>query len=50
LPINKLKIDRSFINNIANNSHDTAIVQGIIALAHQLDLTFVAEGVETLQQ
>ncbi|MBR9904903.1 MAG: EAL domain-containing protein, partial [Gammaproteobacteria bacterium] len=50
LPVDKVKIDRSFINNIANNSKDAAIVQGIIALAHHLDLTVVAEGVETPQQ
>lgn len=50
LPVDKVKIDRSFINNIANNSKDAAIVQGIIALAHHLELTVVAEGVETLQQ
>ncbi|MGP9765676.1 EAL domain-containing protein [Halomonas sp. AOP13-D3-9] len=50
LPVDKVKIDRSFISNIANNSKDAAIVQGIIALAHHLDLTVVAEGVETPQQ
>ncbi|MBL1267867.1 MAG: EAL domain-containing protein [Halomonas sp.] len=50
LPVDKVKIDRSFINNIANNSKDAAIVQGIIALAHHLELTVVAEGVETTQQ
>lgn len=50
LPVDKVKIDRSFINNIANNSKDAAIVQGIVALAHHLELTVVAEGVETSQQ
>ena len=50
LPVDKIKIDRSFINNIASNSKDAAIVQGIIALAHHLDLAVVAEGVETFQQ
>lgn len=50
LPVDKVKIDRSFINNIANNSKDAAIVQGIIALAHHLELAVVAEGVETWQQ
>lgn len=50
LPIDKVKIDRSFITNISENSKDAAIVQGIIALAHHLNLMVVAEGVETLQQ
>ncbi|TVP44179.1 MAG: EAL domain-containing protein [Halomonas sp.] len=50
LPVDKVKIDRSFITNISENSKDAAVVQGIIALAHHLDLMVVAEGVETLQQ
>lgn len=50
LPVDKVKIDRSFINNIAHNSKDAAIVQGIVALAHHLELKVVAEGVETSQQ
>lgn len=50
LPIDKVKIDRSFINSIASNSKDAAVVQGIVALAHHLDLVVVAEGVETHQQ
>lgn len=50
LPVDKVKIDRSFINNIAHNSKDAAIVQGIVALAHHLELQVVAEGVETSQQ
>jgi EAL domain-containing protein (putative c-di-GMP-specific phosphodiesterase class I) len=50
LPSDKIKIDRSFIINIGDNSKDAAVVQGIIALAHHLELTVVAEGVETHQQ
>ena len=50
LPIDKIKIDRSFIINIGDNGKDAAVVQGIIALAHHLELTVVAEGVETRQQ
>ncbi|HAZ99103.1 MAG TPA: two-component system response regulator, partial [Halomonas sp.] len=50
LPIDKIKIDRSFILNIEDNSKDAAVVQGIIALAHHLELNVVAEGVETRQQ
>lgn len=50
LPIDKVKIDRSFIVNITESSKDSAVVQGIIALAHHLDLMVVAEGVETSRQ
>lgn len=50
LPVDKVKIDRSFVTNISENNKDAAVVQGIIALAHHLDLIVVAEGVETLQQ
>jgi len=47
LPINSIKIDRSFINGMANSPQDMAIVTTIIALAHSLNLRVVAEGVET---
>ncbi|WP_346797653.1 EAL domain-containing protein [Halomonas sp. Bachu 37] len=50
LPVDKIKIDRSFILDMADNDKDAAVVQGIIALAHHLDLTVVAEGVETCRQ
>lgn len=46
-PIDKLKIDRSFISGIMQNEADRAIVQTIINLAHNLKLQVVAEGVET---
>ena len=50
LPINQIKLDRSFIENLSENEQDAAIVKSIIQLAHQLDLEVVAEGIETLQQ
>ena len=50
LPANILKIDRSFISDLASNRGDIAIVSSTIVLAHKLGLTVVAEGVETKQQ
>jgi diguanylate cyclase (GGDEF)-like protein/PAS domain S-box-containing protein len=47
LPINSLKIDRSFITGMTGNPQDMAIVTTIIALAHSLNLKVTAEGVET---
>jgi EAL domain-containing protein (putative c-di-GMP-specific phosphodiesterase class I) len=50
LPIDTLKIDRSFVMAMTENADDMAIVSSIISLAHGLDLTVVAEGVETAEQ
>ncbi|WP_061240372.1 bifunctional diguanylate cyclase/phosphodiesterase [Ectopseudomonas composti] len=50
LPIDKIKIDRSFVQEIATDHNDAAITQGIISMAHHLSLTVVAEGVETESQ
>jgi EAL domain-containing protein (putative c-di-GMP-specific phosphodiesterase class I) len=50
LPIDTLKIDRSFITAMLADADDMAIVSSIIALAHGLDLNVVAEGVETEEQ
>lgn len=50
LPIDTLKIDRSFINHVDENPADQAIVSAILAMARSLGLRVVAEGVETAAQ
>ncbi len=50
LPISQLKIDRSFVMDIASEQSAAAIARTIIGMAHTLDLTVVAEGVETIAQ
>jgi EAL domain-containing protein (putative c-di-GMP-specific phosphodiesterase class I) len=49
-PIDCLKIDRSFINDVIDDLEDASIAQAVITLAHALELNVVAEGVETEQQ
>ena len=49
-PIDTLKVDRSFIRDLATDSEDKAITSAIIAMGKTLSLTVVAEGVETLEQ
>ncbi|KAA8703093.1 putative bifunctional diguanylate cyclase/phosphodiesterase [Pseudomonas proteolytica] len=50
LPLNTLKIDRSFIQDIPKSTTDMEIVQAIIGMAHTLHLQVITEGVETAQQ
>lgn len=50
LPVNRIKLDRSFIQQIATDPREADLCAGIIALAHKLGLSVVAEGVETIEQ
>ena len=50
LPLDQLKIDQSFVSEVVANSNDAAITSAIVALAHQLGLSVIAEGVESEAQ
>ncbi len=49
-PINTVKVDRSFVMDLPGNPDDLAITRAVIAMAHQLKMEVVAEGVETKEQ
>ena len=49
-PVSRIKIDRSFVGKITDNAEDAAIVRSLIAMAHNLELEVIAEGVETSGQ
>ncbi|OCA99071.1 EAL domain-containing protein [Clostridium beijerinckii] len=50
IPINTLKIDKSFIDNISSNKKEEAIIKNIIQMAHSMELKVIAEGVEVEDQ
>ncbi len=50
LPIDCLKIDRAFVQGIPDDADDATVVEAIVALGRKLNLTLVAEGVETVEQ
>ena len=49
-PVSRIKIDRSFVGKITDNAEDSAIVSSLIAMAHNLELEVIAEGVESAAQ
>ncbi len=49
-PVDRIKIDQSFVRNMVHDVNDAAIVRAIITLGHSLNVTVVAEGVETVDQ
>lgn len=50
LPFDKVKIDQSFVAKMGQGNHASAIIDGVIAIAHRLNLTTIAEGVESKEQ
>jgi EAL domain-containing protein (putative c-di-GMP-specific phosphodiesterase class I) len=49
-PVDRLKVDRSFVRDLPHNGDDVAITRAVIAMAHSLRMTVVAEGVEHQEQ
>ncbi len=49
-PVDSVKIDRAFVNGLGTDSHDSALVSAILAMANALGLTVIAEGIENQQQ
>jgi predicted signal transduction protein with EAL and GGDEF domain len=49
-PVDILKVDKAFVDGLGENSENTAIVEAMVSIAHALDLSTVAEGIETTEQ
>lgn len=50
MPVDRIKIDRSFVSNVTSSAEDIAIVKGVAVIAHGMNMSVTAEGVETREQ
>ena len=50
LPVNKIKLDPSFVVDVADNKKDASLIEGVVKLGHSLGLVVIAEGVEAAEQ